>query len=1475
MHPMRSLFPPLFFLKNPFAEAIALFITLFACVVPAFAQTPLYVNEIMASNNNGITDATGAHEDWFEIYNPNDVVVDIAGYYLSDKTANPKKYQIPTGSAETRIQPHGYLVIWASEKPERGPLHAAFALSASGENVVLSAPDGTLIDAVTFGAQTTDVSYGRYPDGSASWVLFSGVTPGANNAGGTTSLPKLSPPVFSEPAGFKTTFFELFLTHPDPDVIIHYTMDGSEPMENVGSLTWKYKNKYNFGSNQDAPGLDQGLLNEGNNTHSYLDPIPIDDKTAAPNRLSMKSSTESYEARYFPESRIFKGTVIRAKAFKAGSLPSETVTRTYFVSPSGANRYSLPVVSLVSDERSFFEYSTGIYTAGRQYDRFLNDNTLNNGNCRYTNFTMDGGDWERRGSFELFENGNPVFSQGDIGFRTHGFCSRRSPQKSLRLYSDTNFGYNFFSNQKANPKRLILRTRGNEPAPSSEFKDLFAQKLIEYLPFDSQSSKPAVMFMNGEYWGLQSIRERFDRFYLEGKYGVDKDNVDVIQMAFTTPSLYEVEEGDSLAFVALKDFIRSADLSDGASYEQLKTMIDLDNYTDYQIAQLIIDNADWPFHNIRLWRAKVPNSGADAPYGHDGRWRFMFYDADYSFFNSQAYNNFINATGGSTVFATLFNKILLNPEYRHKIIGRTADLLNTHFTADRANTILEQFRQTFEPLIPECVDRWKEEPSLLSLWPAPQSVDDWNKSVKAMKDYVTARPAAFREIIRKQFGAAFANFDLKLDVSDPADGYVRVNQIDITSATPGIPANPYPWTGTYFKTTLVRVSPVATPDSYFVRWERSDGFTTPNQELQIIANADVLEYRAVFEKKPVLSNLLVNGASLNPGFSPTTNDYKVTIPASTESVRITPVFGNRAARVIVRVNFESPVSVANGATTDAITLVPGINNITLEVYDAEETSSRFYSVTVNHEMAAPGYAFTFLGTKVIQNINQYVKIDKRIESASFTLEAWIRTSDNSTTGTQGNLATALFNSDKTGDANDFLMGILNNKVSFFDGNSKETTIGETDVVDGRWHHVAVVREAEAAVRIYVDGKLDKENTAGAGRSALDGNSYITLGGNPTDASLLFLGSMDEARIWTTVRTAAEIGQNMYSPPLPGSSGLKAYYNFDIGIFDPDSTVADLTGNGNTGTITNPDFPAIRRMESYAMVMPAVQKATGFSTGGFTANWLAPTTGTAERYFLDVSTDKTFAPGSFVEGFEALEVNGTSQRVTLPAAGREGRTAAMDYYYRVRADKTSVSGQGTFSAVETVLNPLPVTLISFTGKKSEQVNLLEWKVTAEMLFDRYVIERSTDAKTFVPIGSVKAVADGKSEITGYIYADEHLPVSGPAVMYYRLKMIDLDGSSAFSRIVSISNELAVAEVGQVYPNPSRGNRMYIDIDSKEPGTWQIAAFSSGGVLYQSWDTILKKGANRVALPTADLPAGIWMIVFKNGLREEVVRKIVIE
>jgi hypothetical protein len=245
-----------------------------------------------------------------------------------------------------------------------------------------------------------------------------------------------------------------------------------------------------------------------------------------------------------------------------------------------------------------------------------------------------------------------------------------------------------------------------------------------------------------------------------------------------------------------------------------------------------------------------------------------------------------------------------------------------------------------------------------------------------------------------------------------------------------------------------------------------------------------------------------------------------------------------------------------------------------------------------------------------------------------------------------------------------------------------------------WHHLAATYDdATDSMKVYVNGNLvNWQVISGAGPVDINTNN-LTLGMH-TGYGEYFGGSVDEARIWNVARTQAQIQAGMYNTVSPSSTGLVAYYNFDQGSAGSSNTsvisLPDVTGNSHTGTLANFSLngAASNWLESYAMVVPVTLPATSIDTTAFTANWTAPSVGTATNYLLDVSINSNFS--SFVSGYNALNVGtATSYAVT-------GLTRDVNYYYRVKANKSSASGQGAYSSAIGVelLYRIPV-ITSFT------------------------------------------------------------------------------------------------------------------------------------------------------------------------------------
>ncbi|MHC4440078.1 MAG: lamin tail domain-containing protein, partial [Planctomycetota bacterium] len=168
---------------------ILLLIPILSVSVVCFAEQgdqagiTLAINELMASNSNVIRDPQGQYDDWIEIHNYGPDAIDIGGMYLTDNLSDATKWRIPAGNpAATTIPAGGYLLIWADNDTTDAGLHANFKLSADGEEIGLFDTDGvTLIDSINFAEQTTDISYGRFPDAGDYWQNFETPSPGAQN----------------------------------------------------------------------------------------------------------------------------------------------------------------------------------------------------------------------------------------------------------------------------------------------------------------------------------------------------------------------------------------------------------------------------------------------------------------------------------------------------------------------------------------------------------------------------------------------------------------------------------------------------------------------------------------------------------------------------------------------------------------------------------------------------------------------------------------------------------------------------------------------------------------------------------------------------------------------------------------------------------------------------------------------------------------------------------------------------------------------------------------------------------------------------------------------------------------------------------------------------------------------------------------------------------------------------------------------
>ena len=368
------------------------------------------------------------------------------------------------------------------------------------------------------------------------------------------------------------------------------------------------------------------------------------------------------------------------------------------------------------------------------------------------------------------------------------------------------------------------------------------------------------------------------------------------------------------------------------------------------------------------------------------------------------------------------------------------------------------------------------------------------------------------------------------------------------------------------------------------------------------------------------------------------------------------------------------VSPAAGATSQAVGgLLPNRNYYYR--LRADKTSGAvagqgaYASGTVRTASALtpPGNTLAFDGS------NDYVNIPHDAAfnlPAAITLEAWV----NTTNPNEQYITTK-------GDDSWYLAlngaGGAAGRASFYLNNVSASSggwlYGRTNLADGHWHYVVGTYDG-SMLRLYVDGAL--ENSRAATGAVPTGTSPIALGARGN--TLYWNGLLDEFRLWSVARTAAQVQAAYTSWPALPQAGLVASYNFDHGTAGgsnaTSTTLTDQSGNLHDGTLNNFALSGTTSnwMESYALVVPTLAAATANAATSFVANWTAPAIGTVSNYVLDVATSRDFAAASLVSG-SPITAASTSQAIT-------GLDPAQTYYYRVRADKASVTGQGAYSTI---------------------------------------------------------------------------------------------------------------------------------------------------------------------------------------------------
>lgn len=503
---------------------------------------------------------------------------------------------------------------------------------------------------------------------------------------------------FCQPQGFYPDTFYLELSASHPEAVIRYTLDGSHP---------------------------------GINALAYSYPLLIPNRLLAEEEISFIPTNPDDSPDHWiwrPPSRVVRhGTVVRARLFVNNEPVSPIYTKTYFTGLC-LEDLGVPVVSIATEVKHFFDHETGIYVPGIT-------NEMNPGWPTVWgtgNYHNRGAEWERPAVLTVFNyHGISTFQQ-NIGIRIHGGGSRSLPIKSLRLYARESYGqgymhHPFFADQPAASfRRLILRNSGQD-FKSSYMNDAISHVLIRHLDIETQSYQPAIVFINGEYWGIHNIRDRIDKYYLEYRKGADPDAVDLLTGSSS------VVEGSNIAYREMLNFIRHHDVSQPNVYVELEKQIDMANFIDYNIAKQYIAVYDWPGNNVDFWR----------PHTETGRWRWIYYDNDGAFIDYERDFYAHSTLEGSSTWPNpdwatfLFRNMMKNHEFKDQYTKRFAYHLENTFSTDRVISIIDSLAAVIRPLMPMHIQRWNY----------PESISIWESEIESMKRFAAKRPCVARSIL--------------------------------------------------------------------------------------------------------------------------------------------------------------------------------------------------------------------------------------------------------------------------------------------------------------------------------------------------------------------------------------------------------------------------------------------------------------------------------------------------------------------------------------------------------------------------------------------------------------------------------------------------------------------------------------------------------------------------------------------------------
>lgn len=721
-----------------------------------YSEKPIYevksnyklrITEYMTNNTSYKVSSDNKYYSLIEIYNYDDKDINLKGFYLTDKEDNISKYTFP----DVTIKKDDFIIVYASglNKAFNNEIHTNFKLNNNDGVLVLSSPNKALVSRVSIKELEANTSLGLYKD---KWHKYYKPTIGLLNTDDYGNKEEKKDIIINEISIYPKEAIELYNTSDNDIDLSGYSLSdksGEKYTFKNGVIKKKnyyviYKNTFNFGINNTnevinlthngqvvdtfsvnrlTGGISTGItdgkkvyyknITLGNtnskdiyNGFSETPRFNIDGGYVEKDVEIILSTPDGSDIYYttngsFPNKnstkynkpiKVDKTTVIKAISYKDGYLESGVISRTFNI----GRKHTIAYASISSDYNSLF-----------------------GGNGLITNYYSNA---EKKVSVEFYE------PEGNLGVsfiadaKLSGMDSRREPQKSISLYLRKKYGqsfvnYPFFKEMTYHVySSILLRNAGEDPKNVRIMDAALTRILKGEMDIDMQEYRPVAVYLNGNYYGIYNLREKLNGDYVESKFGIDNDDIDLIK--YNTPTT-----GNSSDYNKLISYLDSHNPAEKSVYEYLKTQIDIEELINYWIVESFYGNTD--LGNIRYWKSD------------DGKWRFMLYDLDWSLWNmglDMGYpikNVRVPAATYLSSSIKIVRKLYQNSEFKDLYLSSVAKYLKTTFKPDRMNKIVDELSREIEEEMPYHINKWGSSYNL--------TMASWKNNVKTLKSNLNTR----------------------------------------------------------------------------------------------------------------------------------------------------------------------------------------------------------------------------------------------------------------------------------------------------------------------------------------------------------------------------------------------------------------------------------------------------------------------------------------------------------------------------------------------------------------------------------------------------------------------------------------------------------------------------------------------------------------------------------------------------------------